>query len=269
MEKLLYPLPEKDVAYLKTIKYDDITKEFVEATFCNHYDKEKKKIIPPVISFQQEFILKKGEYYNDEDVKTNAGQYITNIILFGNCLSIQKLLGYVAQELNKSNIGAMEDKIAKGLINRKITSDDYINYLNNIQWFGNTFNTHVSVSFTPNTCRVLPQVKKERDRLFKENREKIENGDVVTAVEIQEKLLKIAKDELKDDPGMMIYDSGCKPSFGNNYGTMFVSKGPVYNSAEGRFDIAEGSFIDGMQKRDIPIYGNGVNNLIALLYRNI
>ena len=52
-------------------------------------------------------------------------------------------------------------------------------------------------------------------------------------------------------------------------GTMFVSKGPVYNSAEGRFDIAEGSFIDGMQKRDIPIYGNGVNNLIALLYRNI
>ena len=94
--------------------------------------------------------------------------------------------------------------------------------------------------------------------MFTENKERLENGDVVKAVEIQEQLLKIAKEELKNDPGMMIYDSGCKPKFGNNYGTMFVSRGPVFNSAEGRFDISEGSFIDGMKKTDIPIYGNGV-----------
>ena len=134
MEKVLYPLSDKDKEYLLSIKYDDITKDFIEATFCPHYDKNTNKVVEPVISFQREFILKKGEYYNDEDVKTNAGQLIANKILFGNCLAIQKLLGYVAKPLDKNAIEGMEDNIAKGLVNKKITSQDYINYLNNIQW---------------------------------------------------------------------------------------------------------------------------------------
>ena len=134
MEKILYQLSDKDKEYLLSITYDDITKEFIENTFCSHYDKNTNKILDPVISFQREFILKKGEYYNTEDVKTNAGQFIANKILFGNCLAIQKLLGYVAKPLNKGAIEDMEDKIAKGLVNKKITSQDYINYLNNIQW---------------------------------------------------------------------------------------------------------------------------------------
>lgn len=145
MEKLNFPLAEKDIAYLKSINYDDITKELIEEVFCTHYDKEKKKIVPPRISFQQEFILKKGEYYNTEDVRTNAGQFITNKILFGNCLSIQKMLGYVAKELNKGNINDMEDKIAKGAVNKKITPQDYVNYLDNIQWLKRNILDHFKI----------------------------------------------------------------------------------------------------------------------------
>ena len=59
---------------------------------------------------------------------------------------------------------------------------------------------------------------------------------------------------------MQIYDSECKPKFGNVYKTMFVTRGPVWNAATNKFDISEKSFIDGMDKTDIPIYGNGVIN---------
>ena len=260
MERVLNPLSQKDKDYVMSIKYDDITKELIEEKFCKHYDFKSKKVIEPEISFQQEFILKKGEYYNDEDVKTNVGQMILNKILYGNCLNIQKLLGYVAKPYDKKLINATEDKIAKGFINKKITAEDYCKYLNNIQWFGNTFNTHVSASFTPKTCKVLPSIKKERDKLFEENKEKLENGDVVTAVEINDKLLDMAKKELKNDTGMMIYDSGCKPTFGNNYGTMFVSRGPAFNPVTGKFDISKKSFADGIDKKDIPSLGNGVIN---------
>ncbi len=124
---------------------------------------------------------------------------------------------------------------------------------------GNTFNAHVSASMTRNTTRILPSVKKRREELYKENKEKLDQGDVITSVKISDELLAMAKKELKDDVGMQIYDSECKPKFGNVYRSMFVSRGPVWNAAQNRFDISKKAFIDGMDREDVPIYANSVD----------
>ena len=113
---------------------EDLTKDFIEETFCPHYDPSLKKMIPPQISFQDEFILKKGEYHNDKDVRTNVGQYIVNVILYSNCPNIQKELGYVAAPYTGSKISELEDIIAKAMLDEKIKVEEFADYLDNIQW---------------------------------------------------------------------------------------------------------------------------------------
>jgi hypothetical protein len=139
-----------------------------------------------------------------------------------------------------------------------VETKEYIRYLNNIQWFGNSFNAHVSSSFTPNTCKLLPSVKKRRDELVKQNKEKLDKGDALTAVKITDELVKMAEEELKDDVGMHVFQSKCKPSMGNQYKNMFISRGPVSNPVTKGFDVSPGCYIEGMEKQDIPIYGNSV-----------
>lgn len=253
-------LSEVDKAFVLNIKYDDITYELIEGTFCNHYDMHTKQLIKPRISFQEEFDLKKGEYINTEKVHTNVGQYILNVALYGNCPNIQKVLGYVAKPYTKSVVNETEAILIKNMMDGKISTEEYIKYLNNIQWFGNSFNAHVASSFTPSTCKLLPSVKKRRDELYKQHKEELDKGDVITSIKISDELLKIAKDELKDNVGMQVYDSECKPKMGNVYRTMFISRGPVKNTAENKFDISRGCYIEGMAKDDIKIYGNSVIN---------
>lgn len=252
-------LSEENKKYLLGLTYDDMTYTLIEGTFCNHYDPETKKRVPPKISFQDEFDLLPGEYINKEKVHTNVGQYILNLCLYGNCPNIQKVLGYQAKVYTKSQIESTENIMVKAVINGKVDTEEYARYLNNIQWFGFSFNAHVSASFTPGTVKILPDIQKERDRLFKEAGigTKKSSGPE-EAVKITNKLLDKAKDELKNDVGMQLYDSGAKPKFGNAYATMFVSKGPTYNAVTDKFDISKKSFIEGMDVDEIPIYGNSV-----------
>lgn len=252
--------PDEIKKYMLSLQYDDFTTEFIEGKFCNHYDPEKKKMVPPEISFQAEFTLKKGEYLNDKDTKTNVGQMVVNKILFGNTPGIQKVLGYVAAPFNKKLIEQNEDRIAKALAFGEIQSDDYARYLDNIQWLGNTFNTHVACSFTPNTCKPLPSVNKKKKELYEKHKDEIAKGNAVKDNEITDELLKMAKDELKNDVGMTIYDSGCKPKFGNSYKAMYVSRGAVFNASEERYDISTSCFMDGIRREDVPIGANSVVN---------
>ena len=131
----LYMLSEQDKAFVLNIKYDDISYELIEGTFCNHYNPQTKKMEKPRISFQEEFKMKKGEYINTEDVRTNVGQYILNVALYGNCPNIQKILGYMAIPYTKSVIGDTESKIIRAMMDGKVETKEYIRYLNNIQWF--------------------------------------------------------------------------------------------------------------------------------------
>lgn len=252
--------PEEKVDFILGKPVTEIDKHFVD-TYCSmHYDNKTKKIVPPQISFQDECILKKGKYVNKDDVRTNIGQLVMNRMLFERTPSIQAVVGYVAQPFDRKTIDDFEDKIAKAAVDGRITPDDFATYLNCIQWAGNTLNTNVSCSFTPNTIKVLPAVKKRRDELYAKHKEEIDAGNVTVAVQISDELLDLAKQELKDDPGMLIYTSGAKPKFGNNYKNCFVTRGPSFNPAQDRFDISKNAFMDGMDKSDIPSYGTSVIN---------
>lgn len=257
--------PTEAKTFCLTLKPEDITKELIDSKMSYTYDKETKKRIPPEISFQTEFILKKGEYkdaegkpLNNTDVRTNVGQYIINRCIYGRSARLQRAVGYVAKPFDGDTISDNEKVLSAASMNKKVLPEDWQKYFDSIQWLGFTFNTNSAASFTPNTVRVLPEVKKRRKELYDKHREEIANGDTVTAVKIEKELLDIAKNRLKNDVGMILYDSKCKPKFGNTYKNCFVTRGPMWNPAQEKFNTVENGFYDGIKKEDIASIGTSV-----------
>ena len=252
--------PEEVKKFILGLKPEDIDKTLIDSKFTDRYDVETNKVVPREISFQTEFILKKGEYVNTSDVKTNAGQLIVNKYLFEPIPRVQKFIGYVAKPFDAKTVKEIESMMSKASNDKIVLPEDWAIYLNHIQWLGNAINTNVSSSFTPNMTRVLPSVKALRSKLYKEHAKEIKEGDVVTAVKIEKELLAVAKDELKNDVGMELYDSGAKPKFGNQYKNCFVTRGPMWHPDREEFSVGDTAFMDGMKKDNLDQYGTSVVN---------
>ena len=238
----------------------DITKEFIDNRLSKRYDIQQKKILQPEISPQEEFILKKGECYTDKDIKTNVGQLVINKVIYQRNPKIANVVGYVAEPFTKGTIEKIENKMSAASNEGKLEVRDWADYLDAIQWLGNTVNTNVAPSFTPNTIKVLPKVKKRRDELFKLHKKELDENNTTVALEISNELVKLAKEELKNDVGMELYDSQAKPKFGNNYKNCFISRTTVDMPHKEIIETANSSFMEGIEKKDIPQYGTAVVN---------
>ena len=245
-----------DKKWLLSLKHDDITKELIEKNFAYRYNKETKKVTPPRLQWTDEFSLAKGEYFNTTAVsKTNVGLFIFNKLIIEDLL--EDVLGYWNTTITNKVLGQMEDKICKALFEDKITPEDFAEYENRLQWIL-AIHTMVCGSFTKKTLMPLPEITKERDKLFKENENALANGDAVTALKIEGKLLDDAKKLIKNDPGMDLYASGARGDFNNNYKTIAVMKGPIFDPITGKYKVAKNSFLEGIAKNDIPEYGSTV-----------
>lgn len=251
-------LPEKEKQYLLSIKPDEIVFSLLVDLFGDKVKVVNRKVqhIPSRIRTDDEFYLEKGEYFNTERIKTNAGLFVYNKLIIER--NFKDVVGYVNKPVDKKVLNDIESKLSKALLNAKITVDQMVKYLNDTQWLAKQFHSVVSGSFTMNTLKPLPKIVKERDRLLKENRAKIDQGDVITAVNIEKKLLKDAEEALKGDHGLDLYQSGARGSFGNNFKNIAVMKGPVFNPTTGQFDIIESNFMEGIRKEEIPIYGDAI-----------
>lgn len=252
-------LSNKDKSYLLSLKPEDITFDLLVSLFADTSKKENDKlvVVPSRIKPTDEFSLAPGEYFNKTKIdRTTAGQFIYNKLIVER--ELKDILGYVNYPINKSGMDTIEDKLSKALLDDEITIDDFVKYLNRTQWLAMQFHAVIATSFTYNTLKPHPEVIKLRDKLIKENKEKLEAGDVITAVNIENQLVKLAKEKLKDDPGLDLYRSGARGKFENNYKNIAIMKGPVFNPVTGKFDIVESNFIEGIKKEEIDVYGNAI-----------
>lgn len=243
-------LSDIDKRFLLGLKQSDITRTLLEKNFASHYDRKARKVIPARLSWDEEFSLKKGEYFNKEDIKrTNIGLFIFNKFVVENLL--EKVLGYWNTPISDKVLGGIEDMICKALFEDVITSADFAEYEDRLQWIL-TIHTMTCGSFTPNTLRPLPQIVKKRDKLFAENKEALDNGDAIIALKIEKELIEDAKVALKGDPGLDLYNSGARGSFDNNYKNIAIMKGPLFDPLTGKYKNIRTNFLEGIAKEDIP-----------------
>lgn len=251
-------LPENEKKYLLGLTPDDITFDLLLNLFGDSSKKANGKltVIPSRMKTFAEFVLEKGEYFNKERVTTTAGEFIYNKLIVER--DFKEVLGYWNVPINGSVLGDIETLLSKALLNDRITVKAMNDYLNRTQWLSKQFHSVISGSFTMGTLKPSPTVMKHRDKLLKENRKKIDEKDVVTAARIEKELLTMAENELKNDHGLDLYKSGARGSFGNNFKTVSVMKGPVFNPTTGEFDIVESNFMEGIRKDELPVYGNAI-----------
>lgn len=254
-------IKEEDKQFLLKLDPKTMTKSFFDQTFTKRYDKNTGKVVPARFNFQDKFKLKAKEYVNDKEVETNVGQFIVNKFLYEAIPAIQKVVGYVAEPIGKKKLGEIENKyLAKALLDGSITTDDMANYLNRIQWLGHTINPNVAPSFTEDTTKNIENIRKRRDDLYEKHKEELAKGNVVIANQIETELIDMAKKQLSDDVGLTLYTSGARGSFENNYKNLFLTRGPVYDPTIGRFRVIKRSYMEGLEKDDVPSYGTEVIN---------
>lgn len=251
-------LPDSEKKYLLSLKPEDVTFDVLIELFADRAKviNGKAKEIKSRMATNDVFILEKGEYFNKEKVETTAGSFIYNKIIVEPHLS--HVLGYVNEVINGNVLNSIEGKLSDALMNDHITPDHMVDYLNRTQWLAMQFHTVISGSFTMKSLKPIPSVIKARDKMLKENREKIDKGDVTAISNIEKELLSLAKKELAGDHGLDLYDSGARGSFGNNFKNISVMKGPVFNPTTGKFDIVESNLMEGIRKEELAVYGNSV-----------
>lgn len=247
---------QEDKAFLLSLRQTDIDRNFLERNFVYHYNPETRKVEKPRFIWSDEFSLKKGECNNKEDIScTNVGLFIFNKFIVENLL--EPVMTYWNEPITKKTLGKFEVNISEGVKNDLLTLEDYAEYQNRLQWLL-SIHTMVSGSFTEKTIVPLKSIIAKRNKLLKDNAEKIAEGDGVEAVKIEKELLAAAKKELANEPGMDMFDSGARGNFDNNYKCNSIMHGPIFDPVSRKYKVATNSFSEGIQKENISASANSV-----------
>lgn len=252
-------ITKEEKEYLLSLRPIDITLPLLQELFADQYDPEKKKVVPSKFNTYDEFSLSKDEYFNKEDIKvTNCGLFILNKFLFEEKLS--NIVGYVNDPFDKKTIGKIQAKLDAALLEDRIDSETYIQFLNKFTWVAFSFNTEVCTSLTINSMKEQPVVKKAREEMVKKNKDKLQPGnvDIATVTQMEADLVKVAKKGMEGDPAMDLYESGARGAFAVAYKNAQIMKGPVFNSATNQWEVMLTPQMEGITKNDVPVMANNI-----------
>lgn len=252
-------ISEEMKKYLLSLKPEDISYKLITDLFADRTEKDKDgkyKVVKSKINPYDTLTLKKKEYINKTEIETTAGRFIYNKLV------VERLIAafedYQNITLDSGNIKKMDAKMSDALLNDKITSDQFISYIDLHQWLGLSFTSVLCPSFTPTIITPIPKVIELRDKLYKEHEKEIKEGDAILVSKIESECIALAKKELEKDPGLLLYSSGARGSFGNNYKNISISRGAILNPNTGKWDIMKNNFIEGISKDDIAASANSV-----------
>ena len=253
-------ISEEEKRYIMSLRPEDITYELGMSLFADHVRKVDGKIVEEKSRFEPTdyFQLKAGEYINRTDIETTVGTFIFNKFIIEPLFT--EHVDYVNWELTDGGLGKLEGILSELLLEDKIDTTMFGDYLDRVQWLGMQFHEPLAASFTMRGLKPLESVVKRRDELIEENKEALEKGDIMTMSAIEKELVDLAKKEISDDPSMDLYYSGARGSIPNNYKQLSIVKGPVFNKTIGKYQFIKKSFFEGLDKEDLAAAATNVVN---------
>ena len=253
-------LSDADKKFFLDLKPEDITFSKLVEWFGNLADEEKNKVTIDKSKFNMTdtFTLTHKEYPLVEGtIETTLGRLMYTKIIVEGC-DFGHILGYINFVINDGGNSKIENTISEALINDKITVAQMFKYTNTRDWLGLQLHGVITTSFTLNSIKVPPEVKKLKKELITKYKKELDEGDPVVSEMIEKALVKKATEVLKDDIGMDLYVSGARGSIGNNYKNNNLYRGAIYNNLTDRFDIVTNSLMDGLDKKDIAAHSNTI-----------
>lgn len=237
---------QKDIDFLLNLKEEDITSSLLMEFFGEFNGKRK---------YNPEDILTVPPNSYKVDNKPNKNKFTTTVGLWVfNKFFIEKelthVLGYVNETINAKTFDKINDTLSYALNEDRISLDSLKLYLKKTQ-FVTPLCTVISPNYTEKMLMISKTIEDKKNKLIKENKEALEAGDAKTADKIEKELLDYAKEVLKDDPSLDIYNSGARGSFENNFKNMYIMKGAIQDPDPNKgFNIITSSYSDGIKKEE-------------------
>lgn len=252
----LYNVIQKDdLEMVLELNPDKIDKKLFIYLFGNK--KQEDNSINSKYAPQCMMTIPKGKYcLNKESIKTTLGLFLFNKLFIEE--NFYSILGYINSPITNKALDDIESRLSQALLEDQITTLQFIKFLDKLQFFSFTLASIITPSITVKAVDEIPEVKKRKEQLFKEYKKELESGDVIKSVKIESELLDIAKQSLKGDPAMDLFDSGSKASFGNNYKNISIMMGPKLDPQTGDYRISKNNYITGIAKDDIDLAANAL-----------
>lgn len=240
---------------------ENINKSFIEELFAAYYDKETKTAKEANFDPTDKITLSKKDYkWVDGTIETTLGRLILNRYMFEKTGLIDQT-GYINTVLNEDGLKDLNVLVNNLVVNDKLTTKDLGKYIDARDRLGFFCASFLGAAITPALIRPMENVQKRKKELFAEKEARIKSNNpvdqVMAANEIEKELIGIVKENLKDDFGYDMYASGVN-NLPNNYKTINVMRGAVYNNISKKYDVVESSLMESIDKRAITPFANSV-----------
>lgn len=237
LAQFILHIEEKDVS--SSLIYN-LFGDFGDEPICHPYD----IIYVPV-----------GVYGPDEKSKnknvftTTIGLWIYNRWNFEK--ELHHVIGYVNKTIRKGLFKDINQKLSYALLEDKITIDVLKHYLEKTQKIM-PFEIILAPNLDADMLNITEKLNKMTKKLFDENKEALDTGDVAVSEKIINQILDFAKEELKDVPSIDNYDAGTGASW-SNFKSFFISKGMMYDDATNTFKMVKSNYMDGISAEDYAV----------------
>lgn len=248
-------LSDSHKTMLINLPKNQLTLSNIKRLFAYTTPKGSFDVREPIINTKAVCTLTPGEFTNKEEVETTAGSILFNkLFVEGKCDHLVEN-GYVNDVMTKKKIEGLLSLVATGFRNKTVTLEQLALFLKDFEFYGLELVTVFSPSFTKGIITPHPEVIKKRAELLSKLPDPPSLADIVR---VEDELTAFARTLAKDDAGMTLYDSGSRGSFDNDYKTISIMGGAVLNPATGKPSVIKNSFLEGVEKEDIPTMGTAM-----------
>lgn len=240
---------------------NDINKAFIEDMFASYHDKENNQYMQANFVPTEVIKLTKQEYqWVDKEVVTTTGMLVFNRYILERT-NIIGHLGYWNTPIDKKGLNGLTAEVNNLAILNKITMEQLGQFIDSRDRLGFWCASFLSVALTPSLLRPMADVEKRKAELFKQYENEIRSNNPVvqtmTVNKIEKELMGMVRNNLKNDSGYDLYRSG-DGNLDNNYKTINVMRGSVFNNTTKKYDVVESSLMSGVKKKDITAFSNSV-----------
>ena len=195
--------------------------------------------------------IPKGSYGK---TKKNKNQFTTTVGLYvfnkGCIEDMSDVLGYINEPITADKYDEINELVSYAKLEDKITIQQLKDFIIQSQIYMSCTSA-LSPSHTMVLLLISDKIEVKKKQLLKDKYgEAIKKKDIKAMDALDKELLDYAKELLKDDPSVDMFNSGARSSWGNNFKNMYVSRGTV-KLTDDSYDIITSSYMSGLSKEDL------------------
>lgn len=245
IRKPKYITNPKDIEYILSLTEDEAAaKNTIMDLFADFGD-------GPRFNTYDIIEIPKGSYGK---TKKNKNQFTTTVGLYifnkGCIEDMSDVLGYINEPITADKYDEINELVSYAKLEDKITIQQLKDFIIQSQIYMSCTSA-LSPSHTMVLLLISDKIEARKKQLLKDKYgEAIKKKDIKAMDALDKELLDYAKELLKDDPSVDMFNSGARSSWGNNFKNMYVSRGTV-KLTDGSFDMVTSSYISGLSKEDL------------------